>query len=142
MSAAATTRAEEMRELNQRLFQVVERSRRDFAAAADALGLTPLQARAVLSLKTPIPMRELADTMACDASNVTGLADRLERLGLVERVPGDEDRRVKFLQLTDAGTRLREDLAHRLGTSASPAARLTRAEGAQLAALLDKMLAD
>src|SRR5438309_2199601 len=55
----------------------------------------------------PLPMRRLADTLACDASNVTGLVDRLESRGLVRRVPSTDDRRVKVLQLTPAGTRLR-----------------------------------
>jgi len=29
----------------------------------------------------PIPMGQLAETLACDASNVTGLIDRLESAG-------------------------------------------------------------
>src|SRR5947199_1893371 len=55
----------------------------------------------------PLPMGRLAETLSCDASNVTGLVDRLESRGLVERRPGDEDRRVKVLHLTPSGSRLR-----------------------------------
>ena len=36
----------------------------------------------------------------CDNSNVTGIADRLEAAGLVERRPAEHDRRVKTLVLT------------------------------------------
>jgi DNA-binding MarR family transcriptional regulator len=31
----------------------------------------------------PVPMRQIAESMACDASNVTGLVDRLESRGLI-----------------------------------------------------------
>src|SRR5947199_6006644 len=41
-----------------------------------------------------LPMRRLADALACDASNVTGLVDRLEARGLVERRASADDRRV------------------------------------------------
>src|ERR1700736_477259 len=39
----------------------------------------------------PIPMSDIARLLACDASNVTGIIDRLEARGFVERrgAPGD-----------------------------------------------------
>jgi len=36
-------------------------------------------------------MGQLAETLACDASNVTGLVDRLESRGLVRRRPSVAD---------------------------------------------------
>ena len=42
-----------------------------------------------------MPMGRLAETLACDASNVTGLVDRLESRGLVRRQPSAADRRVE-----------------------------------------------
>src|SRR5436190_11602351 len=54
----------------------------------------------------PVPMGRLAATLSCDASNVTGLIDRLEARGLVQRQPSARDRRVKVIQLTPAGSRL------------------------------------
>src|SRR5438876_12112275 len=48
----------------------------------------------------PLPMSRLAGTLSCDASNVTGLVDRLESRGLVRRQPSPQDRRVKVRQLT------------------------------------------
>ena len=45
-------------------------------------------------------MSALAEALYCHASNVTGIVDRLESRGLVERTPGAEDRRVKTLVLT------------------------------------------
>lgn len=126
--------------LSRRLFQVTERARADFAAVVAELGLTPLQARAVLWLEEPAAMRNLADHLACDASNVTGLADRLENLGLVERVPGP-DRRVKLLQLTRHGVALRTDLVDRVARGSTVTAKLSQTERQQLERLLDKLLA-
>jgi MarR family transcriptional regulator, organic hydroperoxide resistance regulator len=52
-------------------------------------------------------MSSLAGKLFCDASNVTGIVDRLEARGLIERRPAEHDRRVKLLVLTDAGERVR-----------------------------------
>lgn len=70
---------------------------------------------------------------------LTGLADRLDRLGLVERVPG-EDRRVRLLQITGEGRRLRTRLARRVATSSTVTSRLTGRQRAQLSDLLDALL--
>ena len=53
-------------------------------------------------------MSALADRLFCDNSNVTGLVDRLEARGLVERRSAEGDRRVKALTITPAGLELRE----------------------------------
>jgi len=45
---------------------------------------------------------------------VTGLADRLEERGLVERLPDPSDRRVKGLALTPEGARVRDEFVNRL----------------------------
>ncbi len=93
-----------------------------FAAAVAAVDLAPAQARALheLDLERPISMRELAERLKSDPSNVTGLIDRLEARGLVERRPHPSDRRIKGLALTAAGERLRARLFARL-YSAPPA---------------------
>ncbi len=125
--------------LSARLFQVIDRMRSDFAAIAAEFGLTPLQARSILQLEEPQPMRALADHLACEPSNVTGLADRLEASGLVERVTG-ADRRVKLLQLTAVGRRLRTDLAERVAAGSTVTAKLGAAERRTLSGLLDRLL--
>jgi DNA-binding MarR family transcriptional regulator len=68
--------------------------------------LSAPQARALHHLREPRTMGELADMLCCDASNVTGIVDRLEARGIVERqvVPGD--RRVKRIVLTADGRSL------------------------------------
>ena len=129
----------EAHELSARLFQVIDRMRADFAAIAAEFGLTPLQARSILQLQEPQPMRALADHLACEPSNVTGLADRLEASGLVERVAGG-DRRVKLLQLTGEGVRLRGRLSKRVAAGSTVTAKLSAAERRTLAGLLDRLL--
>jgi DNA-binding MarR family transcriptional regulator len=81
----------------------------------------------------PIPMGRLAEALACDASNVTGLVDRLESRGLVRRHAGDADRRVKVLELTPAGVRLRSTVIERM---IKPPARLDRLSAAEQHALV------
>ena len=66
---------------------------------AQEFGLTPPQMFALRALDpdNPVPMRELAATLHCDSSNVTGLVDGLEAQGLVERRPAEHDRRMRML---------------------------------------------
>jgi DNA-binding MarR family transcriptional regulator len=54
----------------------------------------------------PLPMGRLAETLGCDASNVTGLVDRLEARGLVRRTTDASDARRIHLALTEAGRRV------------------------------------
>lgn len=77
------------------------------------LGLTPghVKALAVLDPDQPEPMRAMADSLACDASMVTWLVDRLEERGLVQRRASSTDRRVKTVVLTERGIELRERLS-------------------------------
>jgi DNA-binding MarR family transcriptional regulator len=73
-------------------------------------------------------MRELADVLFCDASNVTALADRLEAKGLAERQPDPGDRRVKALALTVEGKRLRERVFEVMSEPPPPIAALPAAD--------------
>ncbi|WP_328941805.1 MarR family transcriptional regulator [Streptomyces sp. NBC_00250] len=87
---------------------------RDFAAAAAHHGLTSTQAKVLAQLDGPLPMRALATLLVCDASNVTGIIDRLEARSLVRREPDPADRRVKNVVATDEGReiirRVREEM--------------------------------
>src|SRR5712692_10857035 len=88
--------------------------------------LSPIQCHVLhlIEPRRPLPMSRLADTLSCDASNVTGLVDRLESRGLVRRQSSPQDRRVKMLQLTPAGKRLRVQLL-REATGSLPLGRLS-----------------
>jgi len=78
--------------------------------ALERLDLTFMQAHVLrlLDPAAPRPMRDLAETLKCDASNITGIVDRLEARGLVERRTASGDRRVKALVPTPAGLEMRE----------------------------------
>ncbi|WP_052847538.1 MarR family winged helix-turn-helix transcriptional regulator [Streptomyces avicenniae] len=93
--------------------QISERLRLDFNDTAAGLDLPPAQAIVVARLDEPAPMRRLAEWLSCDASNVTGIVDGLERRGLVERRTDPADRRVKMVALTDEGRRRRVSLGRR-----------------------------
>ncbi|MDX3075081.1 MarR family winged helix-turn-helix transcriptional regulator [Streptomyces sp. NPDC088354] len=75
----------------------------DFAAAAARHGLTSMQAKVLAQLHGPVPMRGLAERLVCDASNITGIVDRLEAHGFVRREVSPADRRVKNVVATDLG---------------------------------------
>ena len=90
----------------------------------------------------PKPMSELAAEMFCDASNITGIADRLEARGLVERVPAPRDRRVKTLALTAEGARVRGELAQRLGQPPESITSLSPADQQALRDLLRRAVGD
>ncbi|REE99600.1 MarR family transcriptional regulator [Thermomonospora umbrina] len=97
-------------EISAMVFQVAERLRHCFNAAASRLDLPPAQAQALATNRFPAPMRRLAEVLACDASNITGIVDGLERRGLVHREPDPGDRRVKLVVLTEEGERRRQAL--------------------------------
>ena len=90
-------------------FEIGMAQRTKVGEALGELGLTFTQAHALrlLDPERPLPMSALAERLICDASNVTGVADRLEARGLVERRSAHGDRRVKALTLTAAGAELR-----------------------------------
>src|SRR5438445_12855390 len=83
--------------------------RADLPTLASEFELSPAQCHVLHLIEPdrPVPMGRLAEALACDASNVTGLIDRPESRGLVPPRPSAEDRRVKALELTPAGVRLR-----------------------------------
>src|SRR5580765_438122 len=97
----------------QRLFfQIGMEQRAKVGAQLAELGLGFAQAHALRMLdpEEPLPMSALAERLFCDASIVTGIVDRLESRGLVERGSAEGDRRVKALTLTAAGVELRDSV--------------------------------
>ena len=76
-----------------------------------ALSLVHLNVLAVLDVDGPLPMRGLAETLDVSQASATGIVDRMEQRGLVERRRGDDDRRVVRVALTDQGRSLIAGLA-------------------------------
>src|ERR687892_1793493 len=69
------------------LWRVMQANKPRFMALAQELGLAPMQLHAlrVIEPGAELPMSSLAGKLFCDASNVTGIVDRLEARGLIER---------------------------------------------------------
>lgn len=120
---------------------VVARFYQDYEEAAGDHKLTGAQARllSLLSLE-PLPMRKLARKLKCEPSNVTGIVDRLETRGLVERRPDPADRRVKLAAATDEGRRVARSLRESLRFAREPLAGLSDEERLALRGLLRRML--
>ena len=129
-------------ELVELVIGLMETMKNDLFAAAEAEGLAPPQAFLLRLLDEPAPMRDLAETLGYDASNITALADKLEGRGLVQRQPDPDDRRVRRLALTAEGRVVRDRLQRRLHQGAAVLGRLDEDERAQLRDLLRRALAD
>ena len=110
----------------------------------EAFELSPVQCHVLHLIEPdrPLPMRRLAETLGCDASNVTGLVDRLEARGLVQRRPSSEDRRVKELQLTPAGSRLRAELLRKITGQSCRLSRLSVTQQRSLVRILEVLVDD
>jgi MarR family transcriptional regulator, organic hydroperoxide resistance regulator len=104
--------------------------------------LSPVQCHVLHLLEPgrPMPMGRLAQTLACDASNVTGLVDRLESRGLVQRRASTDDRRVKVLDLTPTGSRLRAQLLRRMAGRPLPLSGLSAEDQQTLVRILQSLV--
>jgi DNA-binding MarR family transcriptional regulator len=127
MGASTTRRASPASEAWALIFELLQLSKKRFMAIASEFELSPPQVMALRHLDPdePRPMSELASALRCDNSNVTGIVDRLEDRGLVERHPGERDRRVKMLRITERGAQVRAQLAARLDDPPEPLASLS-----------------
>lgn len=107
--------SKEVSEATELLFEVMQAHKREFHAAAKERGLSPQQAITLFHLEPGqgLAMNAIAELLVCDASNVTGIVDKLEARGLARREQA-EDRRVKVLTLTEAGSSLRDELRAQL----------------------------
>jgi MarR family transcriptional regulator, organic hydroperoxide resistance regulator len=86
----------------------------------------------------PRKMSELANSLFCDNSNVTGIVDRLEERGLVRREAAQGDRRVKLLVLTKEGERMRMDITRRMAEPPAPIAALSQKDQRALRDILKR----
>ena len=79
-----------------------------FLQEAEAHGITPVQYAALQAVaNTPgVDQRTLAGRIGLDTSTVAGVVDRLEARSLLQRNASPDDKRVRLLTLTPAGTDL------------------------------------
>jgi DNA-binding MarR family transcriptional regulator len=96
------------------MISLVRSQKRRIAATLLAFDLTEPLAHAISVIpREGVTMRTLADELHCDPANATGLVDRLEERGLIERRLDAHDRRVRWVFLTASGRRMRERVEER-----------------------------
>jgi DNA-binding MarR family transcriptional regulator len=83
---------------------------------------------------------ELSERSEIDRTTLSGMVDRLEKAGLVQRDPSPEDRRAFLLRLTEQGAALEDELTElAFQVRRDLFSRLAEGEYEQLCMLLDKM---
>jgi len=133
-----TTRREKESEAWQLLAQLWFSQKPVMMAICREFDLFPPQIMVLRTLDRPKPMREVADFMSCNSSNLTGITDRLEDRDLVRRTADPNDRRIKLLVLTPEGEKVREQLITRLNEPPESMAALSEEDLDQLSAILAK----
>jgi DNA-binding MarR family transcriptional regulator len=104
--------------------------------------LSVIQTRLLGVLRDRVPtMNELAQLLELDKSSVTGLIDRAERRGLVERAPSATDRRAVVVSLAEQGRALVAQVAARFESDVlAMLEALPVPERAALAGLVSRLL--
>lgn len=96
------------REMAELLRPVLLRLARDLRRETEQLGVTSRQVTLLWLVRgrPGTSLRGLAEEEGISAPSLSGHVDRLERLGLVERVRSTDDRRMVGLRVTDEGERV------------------------------------
>jgi DNA-binding MarR family transcriptional regulator len=140
MAHRTTSPPPALTELQRLVGRFVDAYVREVGAAANRHGLTAAQTRALLLLAEPMPMRTLAERLYCDASNVTGIVDRLESRGLVRRQPDEADRRIKNVTATTAGLDIAGQVFAELHRTRQALEALTPDERVSLRDVLERLI--
>jgi DNA-binding MarR family transcriptional regulator len=127
-------------EAERAMFDFVDAYDRAYESAAEQHGMSVAQACVLGRISRPRGMRELADELGCDASNITQIVTRLEARELVERHANPDDRRSRQLTRTAAGDNLNAAFEKTFEFARAATSKLTIEEQAQLADLLRKAL--
>ena len=119
-----------------RLMELSYRMHEHFETISAGLGLTRAEGQMLHRLASPRPMRSMADSLNCDASYITALADSLESQGLVTREPDPADRRVRQLVLTERGREVRTEMFRQVHATTPALVGLNAAQRDALVGLL------
>jgi DNA-binding MarR family transcriptional regulator len=123
-------------ELVRLVFELTEQLQHRYEAVAGEHGLTRQQATLLGLVTEPRPMSHLAASLQRDASNITGLVDRLERQGHVRRERDPADRRVSLVVATPEGAALHARFEDALYAEGLPFDALSEPDRRRLATLL------
>lgn len=109
-------------------------------AADNDLSLTQLRAMAILRDRR-VRMSTLAAYLGLDKSTMSGLVDRAERRGLLQRAPSPDDGRAVEVFLGEAGVDLAKTLSSTIVETMAPKTeRLSAAERTRLQSLLQRLI--
>jgi DNA-binding MarR family transcriptional regulator len=78
-----------------------------------AYSLIQLIVLTVLEAEDPLSMRRIAEALDVSDASATGIVDRIERRGLVERRHAADDRRVVLVHLTERGAAVFREIKQR-----------------------------
>lgn len=118
-------------------------SKRHMHAVTEKWEMTPVQGMLLMIFEPDETksMQGLSAVMGCDASNITGLVDRLEAQGLIERTVDSRDRRVKLIRLSKEGRDCRAKIVAGLSVAeAVDMKKLTVDEITALSNIIDKLI--
>jgi DNA-binding MarR family transcriptional regulator len=132
-----------------RLLDALARSAHEVAgvltrvAAAHDLSLTQVRVLAILRDRDAQRMSDLAGHLGLDRSTLSGLVDRAEKRGLLQRSTLPGDGRVVLVDLTPDGRDFAVRLVAAIHAELAPRTeRLAAAERDRLAALLERTFSD
>jgi DNA-binding MarR family transcriptional regulator len=109
-------------------------------AAENDLSLTQLRVLAILRDRR-VGVTALADYLGLEKSSMSGLVERAEKRGLLERTPSESDRRGVHVSLTSEGMKLAEHMYAHVERWLLPLLdTLGPAERTRLRGLLERML--
>ncbi|MCS7260105.1 MAG: MarR family transcriptional regulator [Anaerolineae bacterium] len=117
MDKVSISRAERLRRISATFAVLMWIAMRRFWQLLQLFGLTPAQFMVLFALvraRAPRAMNDLTDITLQDAPTMTGIIDRLEKAGLVERTRSTTDRRVVLVQATPAGVALFKQVSEKL----------------------------
>jgi len=102
-----------------KLLEFLFSAKHQMMALGANFGLTSIQVVTLLMIdeKKPRPMKSFCSLYNCDASNLTGIVDGLERKGLVSRQNDPKDRRLKIICLEESGKKLQAKILQTLAKS-------------------------
>lgn len=80
------------------------------------LTIDQLKSLILIHNRGKVNFRELAMSLGITSSNITGIADRLARNGLVTRNQDKTDRRVQYLMLTVKGREILDNIRQRIAS--------------------------
>jgi DNA-binding MarR family transcriptional regulator len=89
------------------LLMLLKNLQSNIALVAEQHGLTLMQLYTMHAIaEEHRTMGKMAQAIRCDASNVTGIIDKLVTMGMVTRQEDPADRRIKTVQLTTEGSEM------------------------------------